>query len=616
MTKILIYILILVLAPSLNFAQSGDLNNRFLLAQNFEQAGELEKAKTLYEEIYKSQPDNQVFFQCLNRVYVTLKSYQKSISLIESEMTFYPADISLFGLLGSSYYLSGNEKAAFNSWDNGIKLQPANETVYRLMANYALERRSFEKAIDILKKGKSISKDPKTFSFDLANLYTLTMDYTSATEEYSSILLQFPDQYPYIEGKILSYITKPEALDITIKILENRKTESNTSFYYLLSHLYLEKKNYTKAFDYYLFVDKKLNRQGAELFSFGQKVLNDGNDEVAAKTFDYILNNYPSSSFYSSAKLGYAKSLEAKFEKETADSTIDWLPYIVPSVNNKETDYKKLLDIYAELIKLYPHTEIAIESYFHIGSIYYNKLYSIAKAKEYFNIIVKDYPLSQYYNPTCSIMSDISLIEGDIVSAQNYLTKILTNNRSNQSQRYSAMLDNARIYFYKNDFTSAKKSLADIMSNLEDNTANDAIELSLLINTTIEDSTLLSDFAAAELLARRNIFSEAAEKFRLISLKKENFILSSLASVTRAEILIALNKYPEAIDILNKVSEEREKNIYSDKALYLKAKTYQYLVKDIPKAIDNYQEILINFPNSLYLEESREELTKLRNKSS
>ena len=608
-------IILVSIITSVIFGQTNDINNRFMLASSFEQAGEFEKAKNIYEELYKLQPNNQVFFQNLNRVYIALKNYKASIKLIDKKLKETPDDVNLYGLSGSSYYLDGNEKTAYSQWETGIKMQPQNESVYRLMANYALERRAFEKGIDILKKGKSIAKDTRSFSYDLAGLYSLTMNYTEATEEYASILLQYPDQLSYIESRILSYITKPEALNLTINILEKRKTETNTAFYYLLSHLYIEKKNFDKAFEYYLFIDKKLNRQGAELFSLAQKVLNEGNDEIAAKIFDYIMVNYPSSSFYSEAKLGYAKSLESKYENDAQLSKNDWLSFSVQQFGN-EQEYKKILDIYTDIIKAYPYSEVAVEAYYRRGNLYLDKLNQVQKAKENFNIIVKDFPLSQFYPSTCDILSDISLREGNLSAASEFLTKITQYSRSDEGQRISADLKKAKISFYKNDFTNAKNILAGIVGNLQDNSANDAIELSLLINTTIEDSAGLSAFANALFLAERRLFNEAVEKFRAIAMKKENFILSSLASVTEAELMITIGKYNEGIDLLNKIVEEKEKNIYSDKALYLKAKTFQYFVKDAQKAIENYQEILAKYPNSLYLEESREEILKLRNKSS
>jgi outer membrane protein assembly factor BamD (BamD/ComL family) len=62
--------------------------------------------------------------------------------------------------------------------------------------------------------------------------------------------------------------------------------------------------------------------------------------------------------------------------------------------------------------------------------------------------------------------------------------------------------------------------------------------------------------------------------------------------------------------------DEKEKNIYSDKALYLQGNIYQFAKKDIPKAIEIYESLLAKFPNSIYLDDARESINKLKNKLS
>jgi len=95
----------------------GDMNNRFMLAQSFEQAGEFQKAMEILEELIKRQPDNYQFFDALNRMYINLKKYDKSAVLIEQRLNKNPHDLNLWGMLGSTYHVMGNEPKAFEIWD-------------------------------------------------------------------------------------------------------------------------------------------------------------------------------------------------------------------------------------------------------------------------------------------------------------------------------------------------------------------------------------------------------------------------------------------------------------------------------------------------------------------
>src|SRR3990167_6828742 len=77
-----------------------DINNKIMLAQSFEQAGDYDKAIQIFEEIYSLQPQNYQIFESLNRVYVQSKKYENSVKLIESRLKLNPQDVNLYGMLG------------------------------------------------------------------------------------------------------------------------------------------------------------------------------------------------------------------------------------------------------------------------------------------------------------------------------------------------------------------------------------------------------------------------------------------------------------------------------------------------------------------------------------
>ena len=81
-------------------------------------------------------------------------------------------------------------------------------------------------------------------------------------------------------------------------------------------------------------------------------------------------------------------------------------------------------------------------------------------------------------------------------------------------------------------------------------------------------------------------------------------------------MLVAADDFPNAITLLQVISEEGEQNIYADKALYLQAKVYQFGLKDQLKAVESYEKLLAKFPSSLYLDEARVEILKLKEKLS
>ena len=130
MLKIL-SLLICLTAGNLYCQYSNDDNNRYLLGESYEQSGMTDKAREIFEDLNKRNPGNLQYFISLNRVYVSLKQYEASRRILEQRLTVSPLDINIYGMLGATYYLMGDETKAFSVWEDGLKKVPVNQLNYR-----------------------------------------------------------------------------------------------------------------------------------------------------------------------------------------------------------------------------------------------------------------------------------------------------------------------------------------------------------------------------------------------------------------------------------------------------------------------------------------------------
>ncbi|HEX2869287.1 MAG TPA: tetratricopeptide repeat protein [Ignavibacteriales bacterium] len=591
--------------------------NRLRLGQSYEQAGDLQKAKTIYEDLYRQQPDNYQFFDALIKVYTLLKNYDEAIVIIQKRLQANPQDINMYGLLGSTYYLKGDEKKGNEVWDEALKVLPDKPMAYRVLANYAAERRAFDKAAEILKKGKDISPESYTFSFDLANLYSLTMKYKDAAEEYCFILSKEPDQMSLVQARIASYINKPDALALTQEVVEKWANENkdNMNFSLLLAWLYMESNNYEKAYDVYLKIDKVHSNSGAEIFGFAQKALQEGHFEEASKAYKKIFDSYPKSPFAPNAKIGYAKTLEASLDKKYNLKDINWKPF--GNVNNAGSkEYSEAIDAYKELTKNYEGMEVTNEANFRIGVIEMDRLGDLQAAEASFKQVTDNSVMSDFAEQSFLRLAEIEIVKGNVQLAEDYYSKASGNPRANSSDKNYADFMKGRIEFWNGNFQLSTQILSTVENNLDDNHTNDAIELSLLINTTRSDSASLVKFARADMLTFKKQFKEASGLYQDLS-KNENLLtLHDLSAFRYAEMVLAMDNMPVAVELLNAIAANADKNIYADRAVYLLGQIYQYGIKDNAKAVESYENLLAKFPNSLYLDDARENISKLKNKSS
>lgn len=608
--------IIFVLSSFILFAQNNSiLLNKFALAESYENSGDLEKAVKIYEELYELDQNNNFYFESLNRAYVGLKNYAASVNLIENEITRRSKEINLYGLLGSTYYLMGNEEKAFSTWDKPFSLIEPNPITIRVIANYAIQRRAFEKAIDIYLKGKNITSDGNIFSNDLAQLYSITMQYEKATEEYCSILSADPLQLQTIQTKILANVNKPNALKASIPVVEKYLNDDNLSFSYLLARLYIENKEFDKAYEIYLDIDKKQSENGYELYRYAEFLFKEAQYSLSRNVYRSIMELFPNSPLITSAKLGYAKTLEAILMEDFTKQLPLWKPYFIKYPYESD-DIEETIDAFNEVVRLYKNSEAAYEALLRIGMIKFYLQDNQIEAKQYLNKIIEETRMGVSITGAYSRLGEIALLNGDLTEAEKNYSQITILANVDIQIINDAKYKLARIKLYLGKIAQAKKLLADVMINLKDNNANDALELSLLLNTSKNDSSNLMLFANAEFLADQKKFNEAGKKYKLLANNPQVFILHSVASLRMAEMELAQDNYPRTIELLEKVFEEGEKNIYSDKALYLLGDIYQYGIGDNTKAVEMYEKLLIEFPISIYIDDARFEIIKLKDKLS
>lgn len=597
------------------YAQQSPMDqNQFMLAESYEQRGDFAKAVEILETLNKKDPTNIQYFNKLNSLYLQLKKYDESAALINSKIIITPQDISLYGLLGSTYYTAGDRTKAYQVWDDTAEKFKTNPMTLRIISNYAIEKRDFEKAIEYLNRGKEISKDPFLYSYDLGELYQITMRYREAAGEYCDLIKANPSQYQQIESKILSYSNKPNALDETIEVVEKHKSD-DISFSYLLARLYIEKKNYDEAFDLYKEIDKKQNTRGADLFSFGDYVYRDGEYKTASEVFKFLIDNYSDQQNIPLAKLGYAKTMEALFIQKYDAANPDWKTYLI-AAKVEEKEIEPVINAYSEIVKVYRHSEVAIEANLRMGILLLHYRNNIIEAEKNLKIITDNYPMSKFASLAFIELGNIKMQQAKLDEAEKLFQSVVKLQRANPEDKSYANYQLARIFSFKNDFESARKYLMSVMGNLKDNIANDAIELSILLNTAKNDSSNLSLYCSAEFLTQQKRFSEAKDLYLQLSQNPQAFVFHSIAKLRAAEMLIATDAYSAAIADLSLIVEEAEKNIYADKALYLQGQIYQYGLKDSVKAVESYESLLAKFPKSLFLDEARQNIIELKKKLS
>lgn len=579
-----------------------------MLGQGFEQAGEFERAEKVYEELVAKAPDNQLYFQSLITVLQNQKKYPKASQIIENRYRRFPLDVNLAGMLGKNYYLSGEDAKAFSVWDDFL-VKNKNYQYYRIVAVYASEVRAFDKSLKYLYAAKELTTDKRGLSYEIANLQCMMMNYASAGKEFAEILLSDPSQLASVEGRMFQYLTRTDALNGFIQALTPYE-ERHDNIDLLLARLLFENKQSLKAFAIYKRLDTKTNNNGNTLYNFGQQLIQAGNFTVASEVFAYLLNQYPNGQLTPLVKLSYAKSLEMVTRAEISRDSLSWKPLAVNSPVSVEP-YKKVLQLYQEIVRIFRNSEPAIEAQLAIGNIYFQAgVYDSARA--YYSHVSVMYAMSRFCVPAYFRLAEIALRLSDKAMALEWLNKILDNTQVKPEELNAARYKKALLLTTINRLDEARELLQKTSELTGDDNANDALELSMLLNTAMNDSVLVIDYAAALVQVETGEFASAMDLLVKVSGNKQQFYLKSLAELLRAELYIALSRYGELITLVNEINKQKS-NIFEDKVNFFLGLTYNYGLHDKGQAQQVYETFLAEYPSSQYVDKVREELKRIKN---
>ncbi|MEW6196406.1 MAG: tetratricopeptide repeat protein [Bacteroidota bacterium] len=587
-----------------------NIENKFRLAQSYEQTGQFDKAESSYRELMNQQKWNYQFFDALNRILIKQKKYNESIQLLEDQIKQTPKDINLYGMLGSTYYMLDNIPSAYDSWERGIKTDPASFVVYRVIVNYAIENRLFDKAIEILMRGKMFAEDPMIFSLDLANIYTANMRFEDAVKEYCSMLSKRPDQIGIVKSRIATFIDRATASDLTIKAINNCIDEySQPALYDLLSYCYARIGDYENGFEAIMKYEELIKSNGNALFTFAQDAYRNRQYLPASKGYKYLIDNFPKSQFIPNAKIAYARTLEASVDQSVID-TINWKP-INPVLRYERSQYNDVINAYDRIAREYPGNAIYAEALYRIAEITFKRLGDLKSADSLYSIINEKAGQSAYSSPSYLSRSIIAIKSDSIEKAKSFLESVVQNKRSERGDLSEAYYHLARINFWEGNFSTSLVNFKEVTKNLGTDFSNDAIELSSLISATKKDSLNLLSYAKSDLLLFQNKLKEAAIEFKTLADNPNLFVINEFANYKLSNIFISEDKFYEAIPILDSLVEKSKSSIFADKSTFLLANIYHYGIKNTKKAIGYYQKVLEKYPNSLYFDRARRSLNLL-----
>jgi len=597
--KLLYKIILFVLFVAFGNALVAQNNDEKLAAQFFSNA-EYDKAADLYEKLLNKNLTSFYFYDNLLQSYIKLKHMDDAESLSKK----------MYRKLNSAYYmvdigyinkLNNKHEKAIKQFDEVIKKTIPNQDKIYEAANAFEKRNETEYAIKSYINGRKLLGYMSVFNNELAALYAKTKQNQLMIDEYLGSVEQNPGISEEIQGLLQNNIQQNSDFEL-LKNALIRKIKSNPNtdvFYEMLIWFYVQRKDFDNALIQAKAIDKRLKEEGRKMMDLGYLAISNEKYDAAIRLFNEVVILGNTKAYYLSAKLGILEASNKKLLSNTNLSLLD--------LQNLEKTYILFL---AENGK----TNYTAQSMRDLGKLYAYYLNEIDKGIEVYSSILELPGIDNYFKAECKLdLGDLYVIKGqqwDAMLLYGQVDKEFLEHPYGQEAKFR----NAKLSFYLGEFEWAKAQLDILKTATTQLIANNALELSLLIqdNTVDSNEDALKLFAKADLNYQQNKFTEAFQLLDSISLLFPKHALIDDIAFKKAQIFTKQKKFDEAIKQYNIVINEHGTNILGDNALLNLAIIYDRNLNNTEEAKKQYEKFIENYGSSIFINEVRKRYRQLR----
>lgn len=567
------------------------------LAKKYFDDADFDKAIYEYKLLVNKFPYRDAYVMALVKSYQALKKYDEANKLIKQQHPKRKPQLYVF--LGYNYQLQKDSLNAKKYYKKAIDLVAKKPQFVYSVGNAFQNFYLLDEALEVYKT--AIKQTGKSnYYMQVAQIYAEKGDLDKMIESYLTL-----SEVNGYEAQIKYYLTKFITQDPENKvneILKNRLVERisqspETKWYRLLHWLYIQQKEYKKAFFQLKSLYRKNEAEISEIYHLAQTANYNKKQEESRVIYRFVIDQasdqditYQELSKLALLKMDMSKILssEAKqalkqtFEKYRAE---DW------SLRNKIS-----LDLlYADFVAF--HQKNPTEALKILADLEKMPMSKTNKAA----VLLKK--------------ADVLLYNSKFSQALILYTQVQLDFPNNEIG-HDASYKIAQASFFQGDIDWAHSQLKVVKSVASDFIANDAIDLDLvIINNKEEGDTLqlgLKKFAKAKF----EIFRKNPQKALLIlDSIAQNFkgqLIYDDALWTRAQIFEQTKKYTSAIQDYEAILANKTEELYKDDALFRMAEIFRLYLNDEAKAKKLYKKIIIDYPASFWFVDARTYYRKLR----
>ena len=596
MKKFLTILFVLTALSATSFSQSDAT-----LAQQFMSNGEYDKAADIYKKLYNENANSyyKSYYNCL----LVLNDFKEIEKIIGKQIKNNPENLTYYVDLGYAYEKNGNTKERDKQWELAIQKITDNKTQVNLLANAFVGLDQLYNAIKTYEKAQKIVST-YSFNYELGGMYYRAGNLDLSVETYLDYYAENDKSAMSKTTAALSRILDEEK-DHTLlqeKIFERiQKNQNEILFTELLIWDYIQLKDFDGAFIQAKALDKRNKENGERVFDLAEIAKIEGAYDNAIEGYNYIIAKGKNFPYYFSSKNGILNCRKDKIFKTNSYSDVD-----ISELKSSYTDFLqeylkndfRAATVTADLAKL--------EAFY---------IHDIDRAIEILEPVVEWPALNISDRSKIKLdLGDFYLISGDVWEATLLYSQV-DKAMKDEPLGEEARLKNAKLAYYRGDFKYSQGMLDVLKAATSELVSNDAMKLSVFITENLALDSVsepMELFAKADLMVFQNKIKEAVIILDTLDARYPAHKLADDILFLKSTIALRQKDITTAVAYLETIRENYTYELLADDAIFKLAEIYQYDFKDLEKAKLCYEQIILNFKDSLYANEARKRFRALR----
>lgn len=570
------------------------------LAQDYARRGEHEKVVFLFEKLEPAEQVSPAVFPVYLASLQALKKYKEAEKLAKKAVKLRPEEATMGVALGGVYTAAGDAPAAEKQWQK-VLAQLAPAQVAPVAAEFA-RRELPQWAERTYLRGRALAKNDTEYAPQLIQLYTQSQNQPQVLAETLRLVAQDEQQLPFVRNMLQNALREEKDFDALEKLLlaATQEHPEQAAYSELLLWLQVQRRDFGGALVQARALDRRGRADGRRVMELAAIAQFNKDYESAIEGFAYVAREYRAGPYGTMARQRLLQAREAQVR--------DTYPVDVTKVRALVGDYELLL---TELGRT-PATAPVLRN---LANLYAFQLNDRAKAMGLLQAVI-DMPRA-----SDEVVDEAKVTQGDLylLKAEPWEATLLYSqvekSHKDSPLGYEAKLRNARLSYYAGDFKLAQSHLDILKEATTREIANDAMQLSLLIQDNTVEDTLglgLRAYAAVEQLVFQNKIPEAIKGLDALL---ERFPGHSLADETyylKGQLQRRVGDFAGAVATLERITNNPKADVLSDDALFLLARIQEEDLKDKAKAQALYNQIITKYAGSIYVAEARKRFRKLR----